>query len=57
MVQHWEHGMPVVIAVKKASDESGLMYWLRTKYYRLVNRLSDIETYEHFIGFGLMTAR
>jgi glycosyltransferase involved in cell wall biosynthesis len=53
MVQHWEHGMPVVIAVKKASDESGLMYWLRTKYYRLVNRLSDIETYEHFIGFGL----
>ena len=53
MVRYWERGMPVVIAVKKTSDESGLMYWLRTKYYRLVNRLSDIETYEHFIGFGL----
>jgi glycosyltransferase involved in cell wall biosynthesis len=53
MVRHWEAGMPVVIAVKNASDENGLMYWLRTKYYRLVNRVSDIETYEHFIGFGL----
>lgn len=53
MVRYWENGMPVVIAVKKTSDESGLMYWIRTKYYRLVNRLSDIETYEHFIGFGL----
>jgi polyisoprenyl-phosphate glycosyltransferase len=53
MVRYWEGGVPVVIAVKKASDENGLMYWLRTKYYRLVNRVSHIETYEHFIGFGL----
>jgi polyisoprenyl-phosphate glycosyltransferase len=53
LVRYWETGMPVVIAVKKGSDESGLLFWLRTKYYRLVNRLSDIETYEHFIGFGL----
>ena len=53
MVRLWENGMPVVIAVKKTSEENGLMFWLRTKYYRLVNRLSDIETYEHFIGFGL----
>jgi glycosyltransferase involved in cell wall biosynthesis len=53
MVRHWENGMPVVIAVKNASEENRLMFWLRTKYYRLVNRVSNIETYQHFIGFGL----
>jgi glycosyltransferase involved in cell wall biosynthesis len=53
MVRHWENGIPVVIAVKRTSDEKSLMRWVRTKYYRLVNRLSAIETYEHFIGFGL----
>ena len=29
------------------------MFWMRKKYYRLVNRLSGIETYENFTGFGL----
>ena len=53
MVRHWENGIPVVIAVKQSSDESGLMFWVRTQYYRLVNQVSNIETYEHFIGFGL----
>lgn len=53
MVREWEKGAAVVIGVKKSSEENGLMYWLRTKYYGLVNRLSDIETYEHFTGFGL----
>jgi glycosyltransferase involved in cell wall biosynthesis len=53
MVRHWENGMPVVIAVKNASEESGLMFRARTKYYRLVNRVSNIETYQHFTGFGL----
>ncbi len=53
MVRHWESGIPVVIAVKKSSDENGLMFGIRTLYYRLVRKLSNIETYEHFIGFGL----
>ena len=53
MVRHWENGIPVVIAVKKSSDESGLMFGIRTLYYRLVRKLSNTETYEHFIGFGL----
>jgi hypothetical protein len=29
------------------------MFWIRKKYYRLVNRLSSIETFENFTGFGL----
>ncbi len=57
MVRHWEAGTPVVIGVKVASDESGLMFWIRTRYYRLVNRLSGIETYENFTGFGLYDRR
>jgi len=49
----WEEGYRVVIAIKEASDESGLMFWIRKKYYSLVNRLSGVETYENFTGFGL----
>jgi polyisoprenyl-phosphate glycosyltransferase len=53
MVREWENGTPVVICVKKTSQEHGLMFWVRTRYYRFVNRLSDLETYENFTGFGL----
>jgi glycosyltransferase involved in cell wall biosynthesis len=53
MIRLWQAGSPVVIGVKAASEESGLMFWIRKKYYRLVNRLSGIETYENFTGFGL----
>lgn len=53
MVRAWESGTPVVIGVKQSSDESGLMFWIRRRYYRLVKRLSGIETYENFTGFGL----
>jgi glycosyltransferase involved in cell wall biosynthesis len=53
MIMHWEQGMRMVLAIKETSDESGLMFWIRTKYYQLVNRLADLETHEHFTGFGL----
>lgn len=53
MIAEWEKGTPIVIAVKTSSQESGLKYWIRTRYYKIVNRLSEIDTYEHFTGFGL----
>jgi glycosyltransferase involved in cell wall biosynthesis len=53
LVRKWEEGYPVVIGVKATSDESGLMFWIRKQYYRVVNRLSGVETYENFTGFGL----
>lgn len=53
MIREWEKGIPVVLGVKSKSEENGLMFWLRKKYYRLINRLSDVETYENFTGFGL----
>ena len=53
MIRKWEEGYPVVIGVKAASDESGVMFWIRKQYYKLVQRLSGVETYENFTGFGL----
>ncbi len=53
MIHKWEEGYPVVICVKKASDENGVMFWIRKQYYKLVNRLSGVETYENYTGFGL----
>ena len=53
MIREWEKGFPIIAAIKASSDENGLMYRLRTAYYRLVARLTDVEVLEHFTGFGL----
>jgi polyisoprenyl-phosphate glycosyltransferase len=53
LIRKWEEGYPVVIGVKAASDESGVMFWIRKQYYKLVQRLSGVETYANFTGFGL----
>ncbi|MGB6973078.1 MAG: glycosyltransferase family 2 protein [Terracidiphilus sp.] len=53
MIHEWEKGYPIVAAIKISSDESGLMYRVRTAYYRLVARLTNVEVLEHFTGFGL----
>jgi polyisoprenyl-phosphate glycosyltransferase len=53
MLRRWEEGYPVVITVKQSSGESGLMFWVRKQYYKLVRRLSGVETYENYTGFGL----
>jgi polyisoprenyl-phosphate glycosyltransferase len=53
MIEEWEKGVPIVLAIKKTSQENSLMFWLRTQYYRLVQMLSGLETYENFTGFGL----
>lgn len=53
MIRKWEEGYPVVICVKTTSGENPLMFWIRKQYYRLVQRLSGVETYENYTGFGL----
>ncbi len=53
MIREWENGFPIVAAIKSTSDESGWMYRIRTLYYRLVARLTNVEVIEHFTGFGL----
>jgi glycosyltransferase involved in cell wall biosynthesis len=53
MIREWEKGVPLVAAIKATSDENGLMFRLRTAYYRLVAKLTNVEVIEHFTGFGL----
>ena len=53
MIREWENGFPIVAAIKNSSEESGLMYGIRTGYYRLVARLTNVKVLEHFTGFGL----
>ena len=57
MVRGWEEGYSMVLAIKRTSGENPLMFWARKRYYRLVNRLSSIETFENFTGFGLYDRR
>jgi glycosyltransferase involved in cell wall biosynthesis len=57
MLEKWEEGCAMVLCIKEASEENALMYWIRKKYYRLVNRLSSLETFENFTGSGLFDRR
>ncbi len=57
LVQGWEEGNAMVITAKRSSGENPLMFWVRKRYYGLVNRLSSIETFQNFTGFGLYDRR
>jgi glycosyltransferase involved in cell wall biosynthesis len=57
MIRAWEEGYPMVLCIKESSGEHGLMFWLRKRYYKLVERLSSVETIQNFTGFGLYDRR
>jgi polyisoprenyl-phosphate glycosyltransferase len=52
-LREWEAGWPIVVGIKKSSEENNLMFGVRTMYYRTVARLTDVRVLEHFTGFGL----
>lgn len=52
-VEKWEQGHKIVSGIKTSSRESGIMYFLRTCYYKLIKNMSDVNMIEHFTGFGL----
>ena len=52
-VKEWENGYKIVSGIKTSSKESKIMYWLRSLYYKMIKKLSDVEQIEHFTGFGL----
>lgn len=49
----WENGYKIVIGIKTASKENPIMRFLRTCYYKLIKKMSDVEQIEHFTGSGL----
>lgn len=52
-VREWENGYKIVIGIKTGSKENPVMYFLRSCYYKLIRKLSDVEQIEHFTGSGL----
>jgi len=57
MIREWEKGAYCVLGIKRTSEENSLMFWLRKQYYRLVERISSIETIQNYTGFGLYDRR
>ena len=53
LVREWENGYKVVCCVKTTSKEKKLMYFLRSMYYKIIKKMSNVEQIEHFTGFGL----
>ncbi len=56
LVQEWEKGYKIVSAIKTTSLENPVMRSLRTLYYKMIKKMSDVEQIEHFTGFGLYDA-
>lgn len=52
-LKHWEEGNQIVYGVKNSSQESKIMYGLRSIYYKLIKKYSSVDQIEHFTGFGL----
>lgn len=52
-VKKWEQGHRIVSGIKTSSKEPGIIYFLRTCYYKLIKNMSDVKMLEHFTGFGL----
>lgn len=51
-LRRWSAGSKVVLGVKESSDEHGLFYALRGRYYRMLARMADVELVDHATGFG-----
>lgn len=53
LVQEWENGYKIVCAIKTTSKENKIMRFLRTCYYKMIKKMSEVDQIEHFTGFGL----
>lgn len=53
LVGEWEKGYKIVSAIKTTSRENKMMRMIRTCYYKLIKKFSQVEQIEHFTGFGL----
>lgn len=53
-LKEWEKGNLIVWGQKTGSRESGLKYFLRKMYYKIIKMFSDIPQLEQTTGFGIM---
>jgi polyisoprenyl-phosphate glycosyltransferase len=52
-ISEWENGNDIVLAIKETSQENFLMFNIRKFYYKLLAKLSQIEIFQNYTGFGL----
>ena len=52
-LMHWEEGYKTVIGVKINTQGSKISFNIRKIFYKTINKFSNIELYENFMGFGL----
>jgi glycosyltransferase involved in cell wall biosynthesis len=52
-IKKWEEGNEIVLAVKKDSEEPGMMFKVREFYYELLSKLSEVRIFKNSTGFGL----
>lgn len=53
LVKKWEEGNKIVVACKKKSKESFLMYKVRSFYYNLMDSICFVKQINQFSGFAL----
>lgn len=52
-IKKWEEGFRTVLAVKPASKESPMMFFIRKIYYKLITRISEVPLVQNATGAGL----
>ena len=57
LVKKWEKGDQIVIAIKKDSEESAVIFTIRTLYYNIINKISETKLAKNFTGFGIYDKR
>lgn len=56
-IEEWEKGWLIVLATKKESETGYLSHRIRKAYYRLLNKIADVNIINDSTGFGLYDAR
>ena len=52
-IKKWEAGYKVVVAVKKNSNDSLIISFLKGLYYKLLKKMADLSLIRNFDSFGL----
>ena len=52
-VRYWEQDYKIVLGIKTDSKENKLMYTIRKFYYHIIDRITDINHINNFVGYGL----
>ena len=53
LLAHWEAGARIVVAVKAESDDPGVFYFVRDRYYKFLERIADVGIVNQTTGFGV----